>query len=203
MAKRTFVVVGHKVSTAPDFTLDDLAGSTGRLDILLRAIHSALLISHGVRRDSEIYLVLRGPPDPPITLRVDGEKVRYLNPDERSTGALVRQALIKARKLGSETGSEWMESTPGFFVSRKGLGDVLDLFEKRDLIYLHEKGEDIRGVDLSGEEVYLLSDHVDFTPEEENLIEKKGARRISLGPVNLHTHHAIILVHNELDRRGV
>ncbi|MCK4613579.1 MAG: tRNA (pseudouridine(54)-N(1))-methyltransferase TrmY, partial [Thermoplasmata archaeon] len=56
---RIFVVVGHRVRTDAKFNLNDLCGSTGRLDILLRAINSAFLLSNGLRRDVELYLVLK------------------------------------------------------------------------------------------------------------------------------------------------
>ncbi|MCK4718267.1 MAG: tRNA (pseudouridine(54)-N(1))-methyltransferase TrmY, partial [Thermoplasmata archaeon] len=42
---RRFVVVGHRTVTTGDFNLDDLCGSTGRLDVLLRAVNSSLLLS--------------------------------------------------------------------------------------------------------------------------------------------------------------
>ncbi|MDQ1371137.1 MAG: tRNA (pseudouridine54-N1)-methyltransferase, partial [Candidatus Thermoplasmatota archaeon] len=37
---RRFVVLGHRAITSADFKLDDLCGSTGRLDILLRCVNS-------------------------------------------------------------------------------------------------------------------------------------------------------------------
>ena len=94
-ARRNFVVVGHRAATSPRFTLTDLPGSAGRLDLLCRCVNSALCLSNGLRRDSQLWMVLQGPPGPPVTIRFDGGNARYLNPDERSTGALVRHALIK------------------------------------------------------------------------------------------------------------
>jgi tRNA pseudouridine-54 N-methylase len=42
-----------------------MAGGAGRMDILLRCINSAFFLSHKLRRDVEVYLVLQGPPSPP------------------------------------------------------------------------------------------------------------------------------------------
>ena len=83
---KRFVVIGHKAATSGDFKLDDMAGGAGRLDILLRCINSSFFLSHGIRRDAEVYLVLQGEPNAPRTIRINGSEVRYLNPDERSTG---------------------------------------------------------------------------------------------------------------------
>jgi len=65
---RGFLVVGNKAVTKP-FSLKDLAGSAGRMDILCRCVAQALFISHGIRKDSEIYLLLLGKPDPPKALK--------------------------------------------------------------------------------------------------------------------------------------
>ena len=80
---RTFVIVGHKAVTTPKFSLNDLPGGAGRMDILARCINASLFLSHDLRRDVDAYVVLLGEPNPPITIRFNGEKVRYLSPDER------------------------------------------------------------------------------------------------------------------------
>ena len=197
---RRFVVLGHKAVTNQEFTLDDLCGSTGRLDVLLRSINSSLLLSHGIRRDAEIYLVLLGKPLAPRTIRVSGERVKYLNPDERSTGALVRQALSKSH-LVPEDGGE-VNSTPGIHISNRGLREVLDSFPPETKIFcLDEKGKDARSVDFPGDVAFILSDHKNFSEEEEKLLDDSSCGMVSLGPVVVHTHHAITLVQNELDRR--
>jgi tRNA (pseudouridine54-N1)-methyltransferase len=132
---KRFVVVGHRATTSGDFKLDDMAGGAGRLDILLRCIISTFFLSHGIRRDAEVYLVLLGEPDPPRTVRIVGSEVRYLNPDERSTGALVRNALLK--KLNDDE----TRSSPGIYVSRRSFRQVLDLLQPISrLVYLKEEG---------------------------------------------------------------
>lgn len=103
-SERIFVVIGHRVRTDARFNLNDLCGSTGRLDILLRTINSGFLLSNGIRRNVRFYFVLQGDPEPPVTIRLMGNELKYLNPDERSTGALIRQALITMGKRGPREG---------------------------------------------------------------------------------------------------
>jgi tRNA (pseudouridine54-N1)-methyltransferase len=184
-----FVVLGHLARTSGDFSLNDMPGGAGRMDVLCRCVNSSLFLSHDLRRDVECYLVLLGDPEPPKTVLFSGEKVRYLSPDERSAGTLIKKAL------GLPAGDEFRESTPGVYVRKGGLADLL-----RDipLSVLDEAGSDIRKAQsLPGS--YLLSDHHDFSPGERALIE--GLETCSVGPLPLHADHAITIVLNEIDRR--
>jgi len=191
---RRFIVIGHKAATAADFKLDDLAGGAGRLDILLRCINSAFFLSHDLRKDVEVILVLLGPPGPVRTVRLVGSELRYLNPDERSTGALIRNALMK------DTRSE-ERSTPGIYVSSRTFQDVLGLLGETELVYLKEDGEDIRSAEVSDNVTFVLSDHMDLTPDEESLLLQYRPKVLKLGPISYHADHCITIVHNELDRR--
>ena len=95
MVNRNFVIIGHRARTAADWTLDDLCGGAGRLDVLVRCVTAALWKSHGLREKTDVWLILNGPPNAPITVHFSGKNIRYLNPDERSTAALIRNGLIK------------------------------------------------------------------------------------------------------------
>ncbi len=191
---RTFVIVGHKAVTTPKFSLNDLPGGAGRMDILARCINASLFLSHDLRRDVDTYAILLGDPNPPVTIRFNGEKVRYLSPDERSAAALIKKALEKgAPAMGEE------ESTPGVYISKRSFEDVIGGLD--DIIYLREDGEDIRKVQLKGDEAFVLSDHQNLTPEEEAVLEKKGAKKASLGKKLYHADHCIVMVNHELDLR--
>jgi len=186
---RAFAVVGHLAPTGNSFTLDDLPGSAGRMDLLCRCVSAALTLSHGIRRDAEIHLLLLGPPSPPKEVLIRGDSVRSLSPDERSTAALVRKALALP------VGESFRESTPGILVRRGGLAGLL---AGGRYAVLSEEGEDVRAEkDLTPG--FLLSDHLDFTEGEEALLA--GLPRISVGPVVLQADQAITVLQNELDRR--
>lgn len=190
-----FVIVGHKAATTGDFKLDDIAGGAGRLDILIRCVNSAFFLSHDIRRDTELFLVLQGGEDPPKTVRFSGSELRYLNPDERSTSSLIRNALLK--KLDAEE----KRSSPGVYVSRMSFADVVAMLsEKGKIIYLKEDGTDIRGLEMPENPVFVISDNRDLTDEEEGILSKHGPEKISIGPHSLHGDHCMIVVHNEIDR---
>ncbi|MDD1748843.1 MAG: tRNA (pseudouridine(54)-N(1))-methyltransferase TrmY [Methanothrix sp.] len=198
---RTFIVVGHKAITTPNFSLEDIPGTSGRLDILCRAVTAAFVLSHGIRKDVCVYLILLGG-EVPKTIRLVGETLRHLNPDERTTAALLKKALaVPATPL-------WAMSTSGIFVRTGGLEQLLADLKDARLIYLREDGADIRNLDegldacsLSGEAAFILGDHTGMTPEEECLIEQAGAKVVSLGSTSLHADHCIVLINWLLDNK--
>ncbi|WP_400152888.1 tRNA (pseudouridine(54)-N(1))-methyltransferase TrmY [Candidatus Methanarcanum hacksteinii] len=192
-----FIVLGHRAYTTGDFKLDDICGGAGRLDILVRCVNSAFFLSHDLRKDSEIYLVLEGGTDAPKTVRFYGPDMKYLNPDERSTASLIRNALLK--KLD---GKNEIRSSPGVYISRRSFEDVMkDLSDKCRFIYLREDGEDVREYEFPEEPCYILGDDRDPTKEEERIISEYPYDKINLGPVSYHANHCMTIVLNEMDRR--
>jgi tRNA (pseudouridine54-N1)-methyltransferase len=192
---RTFVILGHTAAITPNITLNDLPGSAGRLDILCRCVTAAFCLSHGIRRDVEVFLILQDR----VTIYFDGKCLKHLNPDERSTGALIQKALEALRQAAPNQEDE-VRSTPGITVAQSALVDVLAKIRPRadQIVWLHEAGCDLRAEKLSASPVFVLSDHLDFTREEEVLLQH--ATKLSVGPKILHADHCITIVHNELDR---
>ena len=193
---RGFLVVGNKAVTEP-FSLKDLAGSAGRMDILCRCVAQALFISHGIRRDSEIYLLLLGKPDPPKALKILGSEVRYMAPDERNIGGLIRKALQV------KVGKDWKRSTPGIYIARKTLRDLLDELSERfdTIVYLKEDGVDIREVACNLENpLFVLGDHIGLKDEDERLVLEYADMIVSLSPLSLQADQCIVITHYELDR---
>ncbi|MGP8319738.1 MAG: tRNA (pseudouridine(54)-N(1))-methyltransferase TrmY [Methanosarcinaceae archaeon] len=194
---REFLIIGHKALTSGNFSLNDMPGSAGRMDILCRCTSAALFLSHDMRRNVQVHLLLLGEPDPQKIIRFDSESLRYLNPDERSSGSLIKKALDK------EVGEQEVRSTPGVWVRRGGLGMLLDEFvQKRcKIVYLREDGEDIRDVvGTFGDAVFIMGDHNGVTKEEEEIIYNVGATVVNVGPLSLHSEHCVTLINNELDR---
>lgn len=195
---KTFVITGHKALADGSFKLDDLGGGGGRIDILCRCINSAFVLSHNIRQDATIYLVLEGGDGAPKTVRIDGATVRYLNPDERSTASLIRNACLKKVPAGKE-----LVSSPGVHVSCRGFNDVIDyLADKGTFVYLKEDGTDIRDFEFPENPIFVLGDNQDLTREEEDYLLVHNPSKINVGPVSLHADHCIILAHGEMDRRN-
>jgi tRNA (pseudouridine54-N1)-methyltransferase len=199
-AMRSFIVVGHKATTSPNFSLEDIPGTSGRLDILCRCINAAFVLSHGIRKDVNVFLVLLGG-DSAKTLWLRGDCLKHLNPDERTTAALLKKALAL------EAADGWRESTPGIFVRTGSLAAALHDLNGASLFYLRENGEDVFDIaadidneSISDDAVFILGDHVGMTEEEERMIAQAGSKVISVGPMSLHADHCIVLINSWLDR---
>ena len=193
---RQFIVLGHDAPTTPDFDLDDLAGGAGRLDVLCRAVNAAMFLSHGIREDVRVYLVLADD----LTLRVEGADLRYMNPDERNIASLLRSGIeAKSEAIGHQEA----ESTPGIHVSKRGFEPVLErVAREATLVQLHEDGDPIADVEPPANPAFVLSDHRDFTADEQALLDEYADHRVRLGPEILHADHSITVVHNWLDTGG-
>ena len=193
---RQFLVVGHDAPTTPEFSLDDLAGGAGRLDVLCWCVTSAVFLSHSVREAVRVHLVLGDE----FTVRVDGAIVKRLNPDERSTAALIRTALEHREEA---IGRMPAESTPGVTIRRMDFAATLEALEAdATVVTLHEDGDPAVDVDPPADPLFVLSDHREFTDAESSLLSATADERLRLGPEVLHADHAITVAHNYLDTEG-
>ncbi len=199
MARR-FVVIGREAIASDDFLLDDVPGTSGRLDIGLRCVRAALLVSHGLRRDVTVDLVLGGGPRAPRVLRVRGAGVKFLRPDERALAVLARKVLASV----ADEGPGFVEVKPGVDVARGGLERVLSDLSGETLYVLEEGAPDLRDVtDLArGDQAFFLGDPAGFDASSRDRLKAAGARAVSVGPVSLHAEDVVTIVSNELDRRG-
>jgi len=192
---RQFIVSGHDVPTDGEFSLDDLPGA-GRLDVLCRCVNAAFFLSHAIREDTRCLLVL----DDEYTIRFEGSALRRLNPDERSTAALLRNALDQREEA---VGHMEAETSPGVFLSRRDFATTLDYAANEGtVVQLHEDGDPLPDVEPPENPVYVLSDHGEFTAAEADLLADQAERRVRVGPEVLHANHAIVVAHHHLDTAG-
>ncbi len=193
---RGFLIVGNKAVTKP-FSLNDLAGSAGRMDILCRFIAQALFISHGIRKNVEVYLLLLGEPEPPKAIKIVGKEVKTMAPDERNIAGLIRKAL----KI--ECNKNWKRSTSGIYISKKNLKELLDeLANRYKIVYLKETGKDIRNFvkQIDKDCLFILGDHLGLSEEQERIVKDYASEVISVSPISLQADQCVVIVHYELDR---
>lgn len=196
---RRFVILGSTAKSSPDFLLVDIPSTSGRLDVLLRGLRAALLVSHGVRRDTVAYLVLQGDPMRPRTVRIDGAAARYLRPDDRSLATIMKKAF--AMPPAASPGFATVRA--GIAIAEGGLEAVMPELLASTLYVLDEHGRELRAEALPNTEVtFFLGDHLGFDATTRALLEQAHATAtLRVGPQSLHTEDVIAIVHNELDRR--
>jgi len=191
---RQFVIHGHDAPTTGDFSLDDLAGGAGRLDILCRCVNSALFLSHAMRTDTRVHLVVGDA----VTVRLDGAEIRYLHPNERNIAGMLRKALDATDRV---IGHREASPSSGVYVSKRGLEATLDDIDGT-LVQLHEAGDPLPDVEPPEDPVFVLSDHHEFTDDEADLLADRADERVRVGPEILHADHTITVAHNYLDTDG-
>ncbi len=173
------------------------------MDEVARAVSTAFTLSNDLRRDTEVTVLFVHDP-PPLARRIDlvGERLRFLNPDERSTAALLKNALVRSAGFVRP-----FESSPGLTVApvdpREALGQFLAL---PAAVWMTEDGgpiaEWIRSAPPN-EIAAVISDPYDPTADEVAELSGSGVPRLSVGPRSLRTSQVVDAVHRELDLRAV
>jgi tRNA (pseudouridine54-N1)-methyltransferase len=196
---RRFLLLAHRVPPDGQFTLNDLAGGGGRMDEVARTASTAFTLSNALRRDTELTILFVARP-PPDSRRIDltGARLRFLNPDERSTAALLKNALTRAVRFPGP-----FESSPGLRVGPVDpLSALREFASAPGAVWLTEDGAPIGTWVPSGDGVAaVLSDPDDPTAEEADVLRALHLPRISVGPRSLRTSQVVDAVHRELDLR--
>lgn len=196
---RRILLLAHRVPVEGAFTLNDLAGGGGRMDEVARVASTAFTLSNDLRRDTELTIVFGAAP-PPRARRVlmVGARLRHLNPDERSTAALIKNALVRSIPLEHD-----VEASPGLIVGPADPGLTLARFvDDPTAVWLEERGTPLADWSSPADGfAAVLSDPTDPTPEERALLEARGVPRVSLGPRSMRASQCVDVLHNEFDRR--
>jgi len=187
---RAFILKASEGRSAPDFSLKSLSGP-GRMDLIARCIIAAFNSPGGTRRDVVLTIVLEGPPDPPVSVTIDGREVQDQIPaGEGGVGGMLLEALSG-------------RMVKGVRVERKGFERVIGEYGEAGftLYYLHEEGGDSRGVDFGSMPALILGDQKGLDPRSERFVRDSGAVLVSLGPHSYLASHCITIVNCELDGR--
>lgn len=194
--KRVFILKASTAHTDGKFTIKDLPGTSGRMDLVSRCILSALLLSNTHRVDTVFYAVLEGPPRPPLTIEVDGEKIEKIPKDELQVGLVLKKILSLEK-----------EPFPSGFklINRDFRKLVEEQTNKSKIYYLHQTGSHVKKIlsELQNAEkpqlTFLLGDHIGFKQNDIEYFEEKGIKPLSLGLKEYLGSHCIFLVQEKLD----
>lgn len=170
------------------------------MDEVARTVSTAFTVSNDLRHDLEMTLLFRSdPPASPRRICIYGGRVRYLNPDERSTAALLKNALVR-----SVAAQNPVESSPGLVVSLADpLAELSEFLGGPNPLWLTEGGAPIRGTPLPADFSAVLSDPTDPSNDERAILEASSAIRLSVGPRSLRSSQVVDLLLNEADLQDV
>ena len=105
------------IDNLSSYTKKEIDKGKTPLDVysICSAIKETFCISFSIRKNNNFHLILL---KELTAIRLNGEKLRFLGPDERSQALLLLKALDLARNLTIEESSHWLKSTPGIFVKK-------------------------------------------------------------------------------------
>ncbi len=190
---RHFVYFSRHAQTSGNFK--DLM-KAGRMDIAIHSVIAGVFLSHDTREDVVVHLVFYGMPDPPKHIEI------HVNPEldisKKDVAGLIKKILYKYRE-GKKS-----EVLPGCFVEKKSLIKVVEELSEQgnNIFVLDKKGEDIREAEFSESCAFVLGDQ-DGIPKKELKRIRQIAEAVSIGPKVYFASHVIVVVNNELDRRGM
>ena len=176
--------------------LNDLAGGAGRMDVLIRAVMSSLLTSHGLRDNVEVVLHLQGGPGPHRRLKFVGSELRGFHAEERSVAGLIAKVIREPLPAIGH----WIQRTPGLYDGGGSLTHTLTEWKDCVIVRLDADAErlwsenstiPIQSTPTEDSIAFLLSD-------DQPLDTDLGTPR-SLGSTWLQGHHAIAICHFLLD----
>jgi tRNA (pseudouridine54-N1)-methyltransferase len=170
------------------------------MDEIARTVSTAFTLSNDLRRDTEMTVLFAAEP-PPRARKIElvGSKLRHLNPDERSTAALLKNALVGSARYPSE-----FESSPGVRVAPVDpLAHLASFLRQDGALWLSEDGAPFASLPLPpGRLAAFVSDPFDPTADERAVLVASGAPRVSVGPRSLRTSQVVDAVHRELDQKA-
>ena len=192
---RRFAIIGHRAPSSGKINLNDLAGSSGRMDVLARAVNTALFLSHGIREDTDIILHLNGGPGPSRRILFEGSKLRGVHPDERAIAGLIGKVLKEpVTAIG-----QFVEIQSGLWHSGGGIQQTLSEWARNDVkaMVLDAGGVGMDAVGGFENIGFILSDDQPFTDSE--VEHMADLQKISLGDVWLQGHVCISIIHHLMD----
>ncbi len=191
---RWFAIMGHRATSKGEISLNDLPGS-GRVDVLARAVSSALFVSHGIRSESNVILHLLGGEGPPRRVWFDGSRLKGVRPDERSISGQIK-AIVK---MQLPPRGRFEEVSKGILHSGGGLDQTLSEWRSQGVepVVLDASGEPYSSIgDMAGLG-FVISDDLPFSEDEVSSLE--GSKRLSLGKIWLQGHSCISILHFLMD----
>lgn len=140
----------------------------GRLDITYECIVASFFLSHGLRKNVTFHSILNGPPNPPLHLQIDGDKLFDVRTDVWTWEKIIKKVLAG-------------KSHPGITIRKQSFESLLKEKAKAKKIYvLEEGGRKISKQDFSSDSVFVLGDHIGLPKKTENFVLRYGDK-ISLG----------------------
>jgi tRNA pseudouridine-54 N-methylase len=162
---------------------------------IVNCIRSSLFTSYGLRKDVSVLLY---PFDPGESLvKIEGNKLRYMGPDERSISMLLSVPVNKLL-YGDIKDSE--VTSPGITVVKETPATMIRSFDNPLVLYPRHDGQEVRTIKFLDKTVYIGSIDPIMDLEDDSLFPTKGVK-CPVGSIGMQCEKVILLLNNEIDRK--
>lgn len=202
---RTFILRCRKAN-ANAYKFEENIGAGAYLEIAAQCLGNALFFSKNIREDVRVHIVFESGPESPKTLSFFSSNLFYM-------GGFHEDALLETIKKGLKaefkqpddldfsTDSPGTPIEDGFYVKRVSFEKLIRYYsEKGPIYYLSPKGDDIRDVNMDGDECFVFTDHISMARKSEKFLKRMGVKKLSLGPKMLFASQCVVIINNHIDR---
>ena len=182
--------------------ISDLASGAGRVDVLVRAIMSSLLTSHGIRQDTEVIIHLQGGPGPFRRIKFVGQQIRGMHAEERSVAGLIAKII----KQPTPPIGIWRRVSEGLYESGGDIDDTIREHSESKIVVLDADQESLWSLDakITNEPINNNDLDITFILSDDKPLELAIQGNIvsrSIGSQWLQGHIAIGICHFLLDQK--
>jgi tRNA (pseudouridine54-N1)-methyltransferase len=160
----------------------------GRLDIVHECVVASLFLSHSIRKNVIFHTILNGPPNPPLHIEINGERLYDVRTDMDTWQRILKKVISG-------------KPHPGITVSKTSFEALLKAKAETASVYvLEEGGKDIAETALPANCVFVLGDHVGL-PKKAEVYALRYGEKISLGKQPYLAAYCITILNYLLDRQ--
>jgi tRNA (pseudouridine54-N1)-methyltransferase len=160
----------------------------GRLDIVHECIVASLFLSHGLRKNVVFHAILNGPPNPPLHIQINGERLYDVRTDVDTWQRILKKVISG-------------KPHPGITTSKTSFEALLKAKAETTSVYvLEEGGKDIAETPLPENAIFVLGDHVGL-PKKAEVYALRYGEKISLGKQPYLAASCITILNYLLDRQ--
>mgnify|MGYP002015356795 FL=1 len=165
------------------------------MDVLARAVNSALFVSHGIREDSHVLLHMMGSEGPSRRIWFNGSSLGGVRPDERSISGQIKAIL----KESVPPRGQFREYSSGILHSGGDIEQTIGEWSARGVcpVILDADGGDFSDVPSSVDLGFIISDDKPLTELDTQSLTDPIS--LSLGDRWLQGHSCIAILHYLLD----
>jgi len=160
----------------------------GRLDIVHECIVATLFLSHGFRKDNIFHVILSGPPNPPMHIRIDGSTLHDARTDQQTWTTILKKTLSG-------------KPHPGISLNKTSFEALVKTKAQPNPIYvLEEGGKKISDIQIDENPLFVLGDHIGLPKTVERFALRYG-QKISLGKQPYLAAHCITILNYHMDKQ--